>query len=913
MRRNRCPACTSALLALVATTWGCTPRGGEGPFTEETLAAMDLPARAAQVTAPALAVPSGGGPGADAAWTRLTGWAADGVGGVLIAGAPAGALPARLDSARAAAALPLLVVARLDRGAGGVIGGATELPALRGAAAAGEAPARDLGRLAGREARAAGVHLALVSAPAFPGADGPPAAAPREVEERALLAFVHGLRDADLRVGIRTFAPHAADSVPVAMRWDGAAIEAFHLGALREAAPGLDAVEAAPVVLPALTGDTLPLPVSPVFAAGLLRRDLAFEGLVVADVSPGGPLGRRYGAAEAGVLALAAGADLLVGMDDPGAAAAAIVAAVEAGRIPRGRLEAAVRRVLAAKAGAEVHRSGGGDPTAIRSARDVDRARDAHAAAAQVLGAAPQTALRGCRLTVLALLPHAAADTLVAGLAGALPGLAAVDVDSVPLRGPLLPGGNEASPTPDCALVARFGGRGPAVVPGAPAPAAAGDTAAPADTVPRRIVFLDFVPGAGWNVDGSVAAVVLHGTGHDAQHAAVRIVRGQVEAASAPPLAVWPPARRLVAGAPAAAGMDAGRLGAVDGVVQRAIDQGVFTSAAVAVGYRGALVKLTGYGNVSGAPVDPASTVFDLASLTKVVGTTAALMALVDDGAVKLDEPVRRYLPEFRGERRNAVTVRQLLTHTSGLPAGEWLFPRASPEAALARVLAVPLLTAPGETVRYSDFGMMLLAEIVERQVEMPLDEYLARRVFGPLGMQSTFFLPAAALLDSVVPTAPPAERDFVLRGVVHDGNAYRLGGVTGHAGLFSTATDLSVFAQTMLNGGAYGPARVFSEPVARGFVRRQPGADDRALGWATPTDESSAGRFFSARSYGHTGYVGTSLWIDPDRELFVVFLANRTLSRGTIPQMARVRRDLHDAVAQAVADQTVGARRGAR
>jgi CubicO group peptidase (beta-lactamase class C family) len=713
-------------------------------------------------------------------------------------------------------------------------------------------------------------------------------------------------------VGVRAFAPHALEPVPTAMRWDGAAIEVFQGRALREAAPQLDAVEGAAVVLPALTGDTLPLPVSPVFAAGLLRRDLAFDGLVVADVSPAGPLGRHYGAATAGVLALAAGADLLVGMDDPATVAAAIVAAVEAGRIPGSRLEGAVRRVLAAKASADAHRSGGG-PARIRTAGDVEQAREAHAAAAQVLGAAPQTALRGCRLTVLALLPHTAADTLVAGLAGALPGLAVVDVDSVPLRGPLLPGAAGATASPDCALVTRFAGRGPAVVPGALAPRAAEDSAAAADTVPRRVVFLDFVPGAGWNVEGSVGAVVLHGTGHDAQHAAARIVRGEAEGAEAPGLAAWPPARRLATRAPAAAGMDAGRLGAVDAVVQRAIGEGVFTSAAVAVGYRGALVKLTGYGNVSGAPVDPASTVFDLASLTKVVGTTAALMALVDDGAVELDAPVRRYLPEFRGERRNAVTVRHLLTHTSGLPAGEWLFPRASPEAALARVLAVPLLTAPGETVRYSDFGMMLLAEMVERQVEMPLDEYLARRVFGPLGMQSTFFRPAAALLDSVVPTAPPAERDFVLRGVVHDGNAYRLGGVTGHAGVFSTATDLSVFAQTMLNGGAYGAVRVFTEPIARGFVRRQTGADDRALGWATPTDQSSAGRFFSARSYGHLGYTGTSLWIDPERELFVVFLANRTFSRGTIPQMAQVRRDLHDAVAQAVADQTVTARRGAR
>jgi CubicO group peptidase (beta-lactamase class C family) len=312
--------------------------------------------------------------------------------------------------------------------------------------------------------------------------------------------------------------------------------------------------------------------------------------------------------------------------------------------------------------------------------------------------------------------------------------------------------------------------------------------------------------------------------------------------------------------------------------------------------------------------VAPASTVFDVASLTKVVATTAALIALVDDGLVELDAPVRQYLPEFRGERRDAVTVRHLLAHNAGLPPGEWLFGRtASPEAAMAVVYEAPILKEPGAEARYSDFGMMLLAEVVRRRTEEPLDEFLARRVYGPLGMESTFFLPPAVLRDRIVPTVETNERPYPLQGVVHDANAFRLGGVTGHAGLFSTAADVAVFAQAMLNGGAYGSERILPEGLVRGFARRQPRADNRALGWETPRDLSSAGLFFSARSFGHTGFTGTSLWIDPEHEFFVVILTNRTHGRGTTDDMLRIRRQVHDAAARAVADRPIPRRPGSR
>ncbi|HEX2202559.1 MAG TPA: serine hydrolase domain-containing protein, partial [Longimicrobium sp.] len=379
-----------------------------------------------------------------------------------------------------------------------------------------------------------------------------------------------------------------------------------------------------------------------------------------------------------------------------------------------------------------------------------------------------------------------------------------------------------------------------------------------------------------------------------------------------PAPAAWPAAPRLVRAPAREAGMSADSLARIDRAVRAALDAGVFTGAVVAVGRRGKLVKLTGYGRTGGVPVDPATTVFDIASLTKVVGTTAAVMALVEDGTVRLDAPVRRYVPQFRGDGKGGVTVRHLLTHTSGLPAGAWLYGEASnPEEALRRVLRTPLVRDPGTRVEYSDFGMILMAEIVRRRAGEPLDRFLARRVFVPLGMENTLFLPPVALQADVVPTALRSERPYVLDGVVHDGNAFRLGGVSGHAGLFSTAPDLAVYAQTLLNGGAYGARRVWQPSTVRTFTARQAGAGTRTLGWDTPAPVSSAGSYLSATAYGHTGYTGTSIWIDPARGLFVVLLTNRTYDRGTARQILDLRRAVANAAARAITDTPIRPRPG--
>jgi uncharacterized protein YbbC (DUF1343 family) len=272
-------------------------------------------------------------------------------------------------------------------------------------------------------------------------------------------------------------------------------------------------------------------------------------------------------------------------------------------------------------------------------------------------------------------------------------------------------------------------------------------------------------------------------------------------------------------------------------------------------------------------------TIFDAASLTKVIATTPAIMLLIERGQVKLDEPVRTYLAGFKGEGKEAITVRHLLVHTSGLRPDLSLTEQWSGyETAIRLACEEKLVSAPGEVFRYSDINFFLLGEIVERVTGRKLSEFVEREVFHPLKMADTGFLPAATKLPRIAPTEK--QGDTVLRGVVHDPTARRMGGVAGHAGLFTTAADLSRFARMMLNGGELDGVRVFKPGTVRLMTGVQtPDAlrERRGLGWDIDSPYAGPrGRHFPLGSYGHTGWTGTSLWIDPFSRTFVIFLSNR-------------------------------------
>ena len=371
----------------------------------------------------------------------------------------------------------------------------------------------------------------------------------------------------------------------------------------------------------------------------------------------------------------------------------------------------------------------------------------------------------------------------------------------------------------------------------------------------------------------------------------------------------------LPAKAPAAVGMSAERLAAIDRVITRGISAGGFPGASVVVGRKGAAVWQKGFGrlsyNTSDSKVEADRTIYDLASLTKVVGTTTAIMLLYDEGKIDLNAPVSTYLPAFTGGAKNEVTVWHLLTHRSGLPAGRDLWRRAqNPQEARLMVIDTPLECKPGRCYVYSDLGADVLGMLVEAVAQDGLDSFLHKRVFEPLGMYDTFVRPADSLRSRVAPTEVTPPRGYSLRGEVHDENAYALGGVAGHAGLFSTAADLSIFAQMLLNGGEYGGTRILQPSTVELFTRRAAGT--RALGWDTADGDHGAGNYLTERAYGHTGFTGTSLWIDPDRDMFVILLTNRVhaaRARRPAKVISDIRADLSDAAALAVIDAPEGKR----
>jgi beta-N-acetylhexosaminidase len=341
------------------------------------------------------------------------------------------------------------------------------------------------------------------------------------------------------------------------------------------------------------------------------------------------------------------------------------------------------------------------------------------------------------------------------------------------------------------------------------------------------------------------------------------------------------------------------------------VDSNAFPGAVLAVGRHGRLALLAPVGRYGVGEKDPvaATTLYDLASLTKVVGLTTACMLLVDEGKLALDAPVQRYVPAFQGAAKERVTVRELLTHSSGLPAWRPLYRETGTRAeALALVDTTPLASPPGKQFVYSDLGAMVLMQVVEAIAGEPIDQFLASRVFGPLGMSATRYVPPPSWWRMTAPTEQDTTfRHRMLRGEVNDANAGRLDGISGHAGLFSNAGDLSRFAAMLLNGGAWDSLQLIHSETVAEFTRRQdlPPGSSRALGWDTPDEprpaSSSAGTRLSKRAFGHTGHTGTSMWMDPDRDLFIILLTNRINEPDGNTAIRSVRSGVADLVVEAL------------
>jgi serine-type D-Ala-D-Ala carboxypeptidase len=377
-------------------------------------------------------------------------------------------------------------------------------------------------------------------------------------------------------------------------------------------------------------------------------------------------------------------------------------------------------------------------------------------------------------------------------------------------------------------------------------------------------------------------------------------------------------------------------------ILQDAITANAFPAASIAVTQNGNLVALKSFGNFvfeqdttrapSSADIEKSSqcevqpsTIFDLASLTKPLATTTMAAILYERGQLELDAPIIGTVPEFRAPsdpQRSEVTFRMLLAHSSGLPPYERLFLKAqSGDDLLHAALSTPLTANPATRAEYSDIGFIILALALERLAQEPLDIFSQSEIFGPLSMSNTTFNPPIDIRAKIPPAAderaePHSDipdspgrsthkprstfRNRIIQGEVQDENAWVLGGVAGHAGLFSSAEDLAQFAHAMLQGGT----PILRPETVTLFTRRDstaPGSS-RALGWDTPSHPSQSGKYLGPNSYGHLGYTGTSLWIDPDRQLSITLLTNRTWPDCSNHAIKQVRPKFHDAIIEALA-----------
>jgi beta-N-acetylhexosaminidase len=841
--------------------------------------------------------------------------------------------------------LPLLIGADFERGTAMRLDEGTSFPTAMALAAAGNPKdAYTMGKITALEARAAGIQWIYAPDADVNSNPGNPIINTRSFGENPekvsefVTEFIRGVQENGGLATAKHFPGHGdttADShidLPVVTA-DRTRLEKLELVPFRAAiAAGVGSIMTGHLNVPSLEPDpNTPATLSSRVLTDLLRKQLGFQGLVVTDAMDMGGITVRYAPGDAAVRAFLAGADALLMPPVPDAAYEALLAAAHSGQISQERLDSSVRRILEAKAHLGLQKNRLVDVGALNE----KFGRVAWQAESQEISDRGITLLRDTphRLPLDGTKPARALLVCLYADPEPYPG---EDLERelrkrfdsvVTLRADtkFAKAENLKLPAPDSydvailALFVRVSDR-------------KGDVDVPADQFPLiQQIYKTGKPvisaglGSPYLIERFPQAetwLSVFGISDVAQISVARALFGEIPIRGRLPVTI--PGVDFKAGYGMQVPANPMTLEPMDvrgeallkpafDVIEKAVADRAFPGATLAVGFRGKL-SVHAFGKQkydAKSPTVNADTMYDIASLTKVVVTTTLVEKLVEGdfpSPLNLDAPIERYLPEWSGgpqpEWRHKVTVRNLMTHTSGLPPfKEYWRTSTSKRETLARIFAEPLEYEPGTKVVYSDLGIILMAEIIQRLTGKPLDVLANENIFGPLGMKHSMYNPPKAIWPEIAPTEFDSQlRHRMLQGEVHDENAFAIGGVSGHAGVFSTAGDLAVVCQMLLNGGVYAHQRILKRAIIAEFTVPQSLAQNtRTLGWVVPTEGGSSGHYFSPHSYGHTGFTGTTTWIDPDRQLFVVLLTNRVHPTRENHKIAEVRPAVHDAVMKAL------------
>ena len=842
------------------------------------------------------------------------------------------------------AKVPLFFGADFERGTVMRLEEGTSFPHAM-AIAAGEKPqdAYEAGRVTALEARAAGIHWIfapdadLNSNPANPiintrsfGED------PKRVAD-FVSAFTRGVREHGALATAKHFPGHGDTSTDSHLDLprssaDRKRLDRLELAPFRAAiAAGVSAIMTGHLSVPALEPDSdLPATLSPDILTNLLRKELGFRGLIITDALDMAGVAKHFSPGEIAVRAILAGADVLLMPPSPDAALAALHAAVKSKLLSVARVDQSVARILAAKARLGLHKK----REVALPALAKSFGRPEFSSAAQSIAnrgvtllrndkkLLPLDATRRLRVLLVAVAGDSdpnPAEALEREIRWRVDSLKVVRADTKfsPASAAKIPSSAGFDLT-IVALLVRVADRKNTI-------------ALPPDQIQlvesllklqKPTILAGF--GSPYLIERFRTAPVwisAFSTADVAQRALGRAIFGEIAVGGKLPVGVPAAAPPLRAGAGmnlAATAMtlrlvESNRAPVLEGVyrlLDRSVKDRIFPGGVLAVGHKNNL-WIHPFGRMtydSGSTKVKPDTIYDVASLTKPVVTTTLVAMEVEAGHLDLDAPIGVYLPEWNSgpqpEKRRGVTLRHLLTHTSGLPGHVTYYLKLkSRREMIERALSEKLLYEPGSKVEYSDPGFMLLGEIVERTTGRDINSLARERIFAPLRMSDTMYNPPRGLRDRIAPTGKDSPlRKRLLCGEAHDDNAWVMRGVAPHAGLFSTAGDLAAFCQMMLNGGIYAHHRLLRRATVTEFTAAQALSNNtRALGWVVPTEPSSSGHYFSPHSFGHAGFTGTSIWSDPEKNLFVVLLTNRVHPLRNNEKIQQVRPALHDAVAEAL------------
>jgi beta-N-acetylhexosaminidase len=850
------------------------------------------------------------------------------------------------------AKVPLLFTADLENGVARF--GGTDFPPNMAIAAGGDPQqAYQMGWHTAREARSLGLHLTFAPVadvnnnPLNPIINVRSFGEDPEMVARFTAAFIRGCQAGGLLTTAKHFPGHGdtAEDSHIELAYvpaDSARLEQVELPPFRRAiAAGVDFIMTAHLnVRGVAMNPYAPATLSPEIMTGLLRQKLRFDGVLITDSMRMWALSQNYTDAFATVQAVKAGVDVILVQENIPAMIAELEKRVQSGELTMARIDESVRRLLRAKAKIGLHRQRlvNLDSLSARLATPAAKTAASTAAARALTllknekNILPFSPVDSGRVVMIEfwdeprsrnlspfvrelsrylenaehhfLTPESGDHEFREVLKKARAAKAQIWAAYTPLRSwkghlglpeNLQPFADSLLATGVPAVVVSFGN--PYLYPQVQSAAAYLATFGTREVL--EIAAARALVGAA-EISGRLPISI---PGYFERGAGLKLAAKKLQ--PAPPLTA--PNLHLRVGFPEEAGLSSARLDSVRALMQNAVQDSVFPGAILLVARNGIIVMHEAFGQMGYKEfnrVMPLDAIFDMASVTKCVATTTACMLLYERGLLDLDAPVQNYLPEFAGAGKERVTIRHLLTHSSGLMAyRRYFLEDKTPGEIIKTILNEPLENPPGAKTVYSDLGIILLGKIIEKLSGQPLEVFCREQIFKPLKMNETGYNPPPQFLSRIVPTESDSWRGRMVHGQVHDENAFALGGVSGHAGLFSTARDLATFLSMLLNGGAYEGGRLLKPETIALFTSPQHvvKGSSRALGWDTADGKNSAGHLMSARAFGHTGFTGTSVWTDPEKNMFVILLSNRVHPTRSNQKLLPFRAALHDAVMKAV------------